>query len=373
MAAGAALGVVKQIQALADGPPTPEMRDCLGQVVASLLFFLDHPDSRVRMNAARTLLKLTTGYPDDMLNLDLSRARSALERCQASLAEGNNDTDSEEFQDLLTSLLEGSTNGHSKDARRSDPATSSAAAAATSSEKKQQRGEVVLKVGDAADSKVRAAMLDKVVAVAGVVSLTFEGEFVIVSTRSPDVAADASFLADLLSAVKKQGVEGVSLVSAAAAGDRAASTSAASDTTARGSSVAASSSAPPEAAPTLDGDEAEEGEPAYLDDEEDQVMSESAGSSSQKPKPPSGPESASGGYASAGGFVEGVGSAPQFGNAPQWTFFSQNTFMTGRRIQEFDDDPSISARLAKKKKQEQQKRSEEKSRLGRLSSWLTGR
>ncbi|CAE7196165.1 unnamed protein product [Symbiodinium sp. CCMP2592] len=57
-------------------------------------------------------------------------------------------------------------------------------------------------------------------------------------------------------------------------------------------------------------------------------------------------------------------------SAPQWTFFAQQTWLDQRRLQEYDDDPSISARLAKKKEQQRQKREEEKSRIGRFASWL---
>ncbi|CAE8628095.1 unnamed protein product [Polarella glacialis] len=340
MAAAAALGVVKQIQALADGPPTPEMRDCLGQVVSSLLFFLDHPDSRVRISAAKTLVKLNSDYPDDVKKLDVSRARSALAH-----AEEGGDQDSEELRNLLQRFLGEDVDNGATNGRPLGEVFSSG-----------PRGEVVLKVSEQADGKVRAAMLEKIVALPGVVSVTFEGVYVIVSTRTPTVAADASFLADLLSALKALGAAGVSLVSAAAASS--ASSSAPRDR------AASSSSGPEEvqleADASFEEEEGQEAEPAYLDDEDNDVAG--LGGSGGAPPP-------------SGSREPGPGGCPPSpaGGPPQWTFFTQNNWMSGRRIQEFDDDPTIASRLAKAKKREEERKAEDKSKLGRLSSWLTGR
>eukprot|EP00930_Biecheleria_cincta_P028488 TRINITY_DN1988_c0_g1_i1.p1 TRINITY_DN1988_c0_g1~~TRINITY_DN1988_c0_g1_i1.p1 ORF type:complete len:422 (+),score=88.70 TRINITY_DN1988_c0_g1_i1:30-1268(+) len=411
MAATAALGVVKQIQSLADGPPTPEMRDCLGQVVSSLLFFLEHPDCRVRIQAARTLAKLSSGYPEDFASLDLARARTALKRCQD--AEDQSGENFEEFQELLASLLgEQATSSPSREKRSSDGLFRSPDRGAP--EKRGQvvlkdrgapekRGQVVLKVSEQTDGKAQGALLEKIVALDGVVSVTFEGDYVIVSTRSVTVAADASFLADLLSAVKAQGIEGVSLVRTSAAngsgypayadgdrgsgypayadgdrgsgypayadGDRGSGYPAYADGDRGGASSSqslpskASGSAEPQAASTQarEADEYEdEAEPAYLDDEDDEVDVPRGGRSGPAAAGAGAPSSSSSGP----GPVNGV---------PQWTFFSQNNWMNGRRVLEYDDDPSIAARLAKKKKEEQQRKEEEKSRLGRLSSWFAGR
>merc|ERR1719162_35975 len=58
------------------------------------------------------------------------------------------------------------------------------------------------------------------------------------------------------------------------------------------------------------------------------------------------------------------------GGGPQWSFFSQSNWMTGRKVQEFDDDPTIAARLAKAKRREEAKKEESRSRLGFVPSWL---
>uniref|UniRef100_A0A7S4Q7M2 Uncharacterized protein n=1 Tax=Alexandrium monilatum TaxID=311494 RepID=A0A7S4Q7M2_9DINO len=370
MAAAGALNVVKQIQALAEGPRTPEMRECLGQVVSSLLFFLDHPDSRVRLSAARTLVKLSNGYREDMQRFDMSRARSALARCKNAEAEGIASVDSEELRRLLGEILE---EAGSEDPRPSSsiaslsaaPAPDARAAAATSSTTGASdvgaaapdgRGQVVLKVGHSTDGRLKAAILEKVVVLPGVVSVTFEGLFVIVATKTSATAADAGFLAELLTAVQAQGLQGVSLVSAANAGGAGAAAGLAGHPTSLDESGPGGSACSRAAAGAEDAlgeaaeaeDEEDEAEPAYLDDDEDEVA------------------------APSGAFGAGPGAPVGLSGGSTWTFFSQTNWMTGRRLQEFGDDPTIAARLAKAKKREEDRREEERSRIGRISSWLLG-
>lgn len=361
MAAAPALNVVKQIQSLAEGPVTPEMRECLSQVVSSLLFFLDHPDSRVRLSAARTLVKLSSNYPQDIMKLDVSRARSALQRCRKAEADGAANSDSQELQALLEDLLgdrvssNGVPSGASSKAPVSDPAAMTTASAAAPSmpsgsgtiSATEERGQVVLQVAQNTEGKLKAAILEKVVVLMGVVSVTFEGSFVIVATKTASIAADAGFLADLLTAVRAQGLEGVSLVSAANAGSvDAPSTTSEINGCGSPATAAFGSSA------VIDGDhddDDDEGEPAYLDDDEDEVV-------------------LGGGYNSPCG----LGGGPLGAGGAQWSFFSQSNWMTGRRLQEFGDDPTIAARLAKAKRKEEEKKEQDKSRIGMISSWLGG-
>eukprot|EP00933_Yihiella_yeosuensis_P084566 TRINITY_DN99118_c0_g1_i1.p1 TRINITY_DN99118_c0_g1~~TRINITY_DN99118_c0_g1_i1.p1 ORF type:complete len:360 (+),score=81.09 TRINITY_DN99118_c0_g1_i1:117-1196(+) len=357
MAADAALAVVKQIHGLIDGPPTEEMKECLGQVVSSMLFFLDHPDSRVRLSAANALVKLSTGYAESLYKLDLSKARSSCERCQKAREEGLGDADSQELEKLLTQLLD----REAQDRENSAVASSQGSSAKPGASLTEERGEVVLKVSEQADAKIRAAMLEKIVALSGVVSVTFEGLFVIVSTRSANVAADASFLADLLSAVKAQGIQGVSLVSAAAAGVGSCPPSP-SKPGSSGYPMSGSSAVkleePDNSSAVPDGSDGYGEEAQYLDEEENDVSAHRASSSV--------------GATGSGGYPGGQASSVLRPGGPQWTFFSQTTFMSGRRIQEFDDDPSIASRLAKAKRREEERKKEEKSKIGRLSSWLLG-
>jgi len=95
-------------------------------------------------------------------------------------------------------------------------------------------------------------------------------------------------------------------------------------------------------------------EPGYLDDDDDEVNEVN---------------DVCAGNAAANGFV---GQGP-----PQWSFFAQTNWMTGRRVQEFDDDPTIAARLAKAKQRvaerEAERREEQKSTLGRLFTGIWGK
>jgi len=312
MSAETALNVVRQIQGLAEGPRTPEMKACLGKVVFSLQAFLDHPDSRVRLSAARALLKLARGYTEEMPALDMSKTRTAYARWGES-----HEIASKELQGVLGEVL--TAIGEPPEAPQ-DSAGAEAASSSTSGKPSDDaRGEVILRVGESADQKVKVKIFENVVSVRGVVSVTVEGPHIIVNTRSQNVASDTAFLGDLLMAVKKAQGDGehtVSLVSASAhhkAGD---------------------GSQKEDAGPTVIEDD---DEPRYIDEDEDDEPAET----SEAP--------------------------PQ-----QWTFFSQQHWMTGRRVQEFDDDPSIVSRLAKAKQKEEEKKEEGKTRLGMLFQYWTG-
>eukprot|EP00927_Polykrikos_kofoidii_P077136 TRINITY_DN74110_c0_g1_i1.p1 TRINITY_DN74110_c0_g1~~TRINITY_DN74110_c0_g1_i1.p1 ORF type:complete len:384 (+),score=79.57 TRINITY_DN74110_c0_g1_i1:246-1397(+) len=381
MAAGAALNVVKQIQALADGPETPEMHECLGQVVSSLQFFLDHPDSRVRLTAARTLLKLARGYGESVAALDLTRAHASLARCDQALRNGEATPEDEELRGLLKVMLAGpgpeaGAPGDNEKVNRtceistSMDRTGSIPAAATGGT--EERGEVVIKVGEGTDGKVKAAILDQIVGLTGVVSVTFEGTYVIVNTRTKRTAADTEFLADLLTALKCQGVHGAALVSANplvagpppnnwgqkggyGTGGFTGCTGGGYADGGKGQYTASNKAVPV----VVDDDE----EPGYLDDDEDEVIDAGI--------------PGSGGAAGDAGMAQGningaLGGRPSGLSGQQWSFFAQSNWMTGRRVQEFDDDPTIASRLRKAKQKDSDKRQAEKSRIGRLFSSLTG-
>mmetsp|Transcript_126421 Transcript_126421/g.236303 ORF Transcript_126421/g.236303 Transcript_126421/m.236303 type:complete len:325 (-) Transcript_126421:33-1007(-) len=321
MAAQQAFNVVKQIEALADGPATPELRECLGQLVSSLQFFLDHPDSRVRLGSARALLKLAKGFSEDFAQKDLSKAKDALAKAQSS-----EESEDKELEGLLAECLD--MESRRPDARKepelyadaSTPgeapvAASEAPVAAKSSE--DEVAEVVLQVGADTDGATKAKILEKVISISGVVSVTFELENVIVRARTQSIANDPTFAQDIKSVIQTQGLD-----------------------------CSSKDDGPP--GPAVLDDDDDDAEPAYLDDEDGAV---------EEITPAGMPGSSSG--------VGGAGGA-----APQWSFFSQSNWMTGRRVQEFDEDPTIAARLAKAKKRMEERRKEEESRLGRLSSWM---
>lgn len=311
MSAETALNVVRQIQGLAEGPRTPEMKACLGKVVFSLQAFLDHPDSRVRLSAARALLKLARGYTEEMPALDMSKTRSAYARWGES-----HEIASKELQGVLGEVL--TAIGEPPEAPQDSAGAEAASSSTSGKHSDDARGEVILRVGESADQKVKVKIFENVVSVRGVVSVTVEGPHIIVNTRSQNVASDTAFLGDLLMAVKKaqgDGEHSVSLVSASA------------------HSKADDGSQKEDAGPAL----VEDDEPRYIDEDEDDAPTEAAGAPTQ-----------------------------------QWTFFSQQHWMTGRRVQEFDDDPSIVSRLAKAKQKEEEKKQEGKTRLGMLFQYWTG-
>lgn len=380
MTAAAALAVVRQVQGLAEGPKTPELRQCIGQVVNPLLAFSDHPDSRVRLGAARALLKLSAGYPEDVAKLDLTRARSTLSRSRTAVENGDNDVETQEIIQLLTDTFR-AIGDHAEVLTASPKAATAATPWAVSSTTAvcstaaptadaaaggdagtngreavsacgtEERGEIALK----ASGTDRAALLSKVVSMQGVVSVTFEGDLVIVNTRTRAVSADESFRADLLAAVQsasydaaKGDPDGSTNGAAGVGGGAARDTAGASAT--QGTGANADEGANDESVLVNDDDDVE---PMYLDDEEEEDT-----------KPPARSPFVGGGasptYSGLGG---GAGS-------PTWSFFSQSNWMTGRKVQEFDDDPTIAARLARAKKREEEKRKEEASKIGFISSWF---
>jgi hypothetical protein len=323
MAAAAALNVVKQIEALADAPETPQMKDSLGQLVTSLQFFLDHPDSRVRLGAARTLLKLSRGYSEDFKKIDLVKATSALARCRACSEEADEET--AELGRLLAETLEGEA--------RTDRQNSPGAAASSADDKRpKERGEVVLKVPESTEQAIKVAIQEKVIKISGVVSAAFEAENLIVNTLNLETSRDPALLKELLGALTSQGLEGISAPS-------------------RPAVPGIDHQSPDDGAEPGYIDD-EDGEPAYLDDDDDDNDGVDRGNDDSRQQ--------------SGGKESNTGDA----GSQNWSFFAQTNWMTGRRMQEFDDDPTIAARLAKAKQKREEKKKEDDSRIGFLTRWL---
>lgn len=324
------------------------------------------------------LLKLSQSYSAEVQRLDLSRAKSALARCDSKIAEGCSDCDAQELRPLLADLLraamptkvvelhKGAVGGvqHSVAAVPS-ASVAPAAPSSTGLPTTDGRGEVVLRIGADAGAKMKAAILEKVLPLSGVVSVAFEGAFIIVSTRSPGVAAGAGFLTDLLGAVQEH-AQGVSLVNTTGGGPRTAAVHpealssrepAPQEDPARCPDFARTASksraAAEEEVEEEEGDLAGTDGPAYLDEQEE-GHSTSAGATAWN-------------VGSPGGMPGTLQPAGQF------SFFSQTNWMTGRQIQEFGDDPTIAARLQRAKQREEEKRIEEEKRSKfRLPAWLLG-
>lgn len=340
MAAAAALNVVKQIEGLADAPATSQMRDCLGQLVTSLQFFLDHPDNRVRVGSARTLLKLSRGYGDDFRKNDLTKVQAALERTRGEEA------DEPELLKLLVDIMEPSSVTAATEACSSNTDSTAPASGSTELPPKDNPGQVVLTLSDESDDKAKASITTKIIGVPGVVSVTLhENRHVIVTAKNTDMAKDPSFLEDLQGAIEK-GTDGNTL--------KVQSTERIKQSQSGGASGSSDKDKPEDtdlAPKSSQVDLDEDIEPTYLDDEDE-------------PEQSGGP---AGGFSSSAGINSaGINSA----GVPQWSFFSQSNWMTGRRVQEFDDDPTIAARLARAKQRAEERREEERSRIGFMSRWL---
>lgn len=360
MAAENALKVVRQIQGLADGPKTDQMRECLGHVVSSLQFFLDHPDSRVRGSSAKAMARLATTYTDDIRRLDLSKTKAAYRKCCSAADAGAAEQDVLELRALLAEVLV---------AAGVEAAAVPAEVVASAEQKVDGRGEVVLRVGERCEN--RASILEAVVKVPGVVSVTLEGDHVVVNTRTRALATDSAFMFDLLKAVREQAngqkVEVVRGAAPGQGGGAAPGQSGVDDTEPQSAKVDA---------PTAD-----DTEPQYLDDDdEDEVVlsMESPGATAGSPFAPGMGMGGlggmgMGGMGGMGGTPGGLGALGGAPGQPQWSFFSQNTWMTGRRVQEFQDDPAIAARLARVKEREDARKAEEQSRLSKITSWFAGR
>jgi len=307
-----------------------------GVVCKSLAAFVGHPDSHVSVSVARSLWKVVEFYPDS-LGCTLSNVRRAHEELVRLSKESILDADSKEafrLYEKILSRIEGWEVARTIE-EEDEP---------IKRKPKERTGQVVLKTPiQKEDQELRDSLLTKVVSLPDVQSSTFEGDFIIVITQSLAVADDAMFLADLLNVIKEQGVHGVSLVGSMIPHLGA---SALPSSAIGGSSATSSTAMPTELEKDEDEDKADDEQPAgYLDD----MPCEGQGLSEQPP-------------------TQGQGEKA----VPHWSFFSQQSWIDARRMQEWEDDPTIAARLAKKKMEMQKKREEDERRFSRWTSWLVG-
>lgn len=214
-------------------------------------------------------------------------------------------------------------------AATSSTAPSSTAPASTAPARvgTEDRGEVVIKLGEMNNATAKAVVLDRIVNIHGVVSVTFERDFVVIATRTSALESYTTFVNELISELASHGIVGVQLVSPSLPG-----ISPCEAPTTTSTSVAM-------VGETQD----DEDEPSYLDDEGDESGAEEITQSKELDK------------------------------ERQWSFFAQDNWITYRRVQEHGEDPRIAARLAKAKQREEEKRKEDQSRIGRIFSALSSR
>ncbi|CAE7384575.1 unnamed protein product [Symbiodinium pilosum] len=341
MSAEQALQIVRGISSAVTGVERSdandqEMRAAAGRVCTSLMFFIEHPDSRVQVHCVGMVRKCYERYRDAISEEDMPKVRQAYANCVKMAAEDTLIEDKKTALNMLGWIVSRADGAEFARSYHDDELD-------VTSKAKDQGGQVALKEPLQQDNEeLRASLLEQVIKMPQVVSVTFEAEFVIVATRTAADARNANFLADLLNVMMEQGAHGVSLVNSRTCGTSALT----------GGSCATSSTAMPaeggrqEESNKAGQDQDQEATvPAYLDDELDQGAAERLG---------------------AEHLQQGDSSLPQ------WTFFSQQSWLDQRKLQEYEDDPSIAARLAKKKQQQQQKHEEETSRISRFTSWLVG-
>lgn len=306
-------------------------------------------DVRTRLNMARCLKKVAKRIPNFLSKIkeaDADRVREALKLARQEELDHHD----EAYQELVE-FLEFVTEETGSDVfrRRLSPKHPLKEVPLV------PPGQVVLQVRQPITSEVRTALLGKVLILDGVLSVTFEEGYVIVATRSV-ATADPTFLSKLMNVLIEQGVLGELFSVGEATGAPIGAVSNAhplASASGAGSSSTSSTGIPTEADREDDGQA--QADPAYLDDEHE--LKDRVGLDGEP----------GAGYGSSEGRAEaGAGAA----GVPQWTFFSQRNWMMERRLQEYEDDPTIASRLANKKKQQQKKREEDTKRFRWLSSWI---
>lgn len=310
MAAPQALALVKQIEALTESPSSQCLEEYVTRLLPSLQFFLEHPDSRVRNGSARSLLRLSRHADEDFARQDLSRARAALEKCRSC-----DDPEYAELEDLLAELfgepLRSEKTGKVDQTAGSETASTSASSPARAV--RSQGSDVIIELDGSIDETVREAIRNKVVALANVVSVTFEDDWAVVKVKSQALASDDAFIEEIVGVLKAQGAHCQQVIKPGFACD---------------------TDADPE---YIDGEE---------DDEEPAQLNEKV-------------------HANADGAQQATGAS--------WSFFSHSTWTTYRKTQEYHDDPRIAARLAKAKQRREEEQRTRQSRFGMISTWLDWR
>jgi len=299
---------------------------------------LIHEDIEAKLTAARSMKKIRQRMPNFLTKVresDAERVRHALRVAREEELDHPNDEAYQELVELLEYVVDGGTEVFR---RRLSPKNEPKEAPAA-----VPYGQVVLQVKQQMDD--RAALLNQILLLDGVVSVTFEDGYVIVATRSV-ATADPTFLSKLMSALGEQGLVGelFSVGEATGGGMGAPNAHPFASASAAGSSSTSSTGIPTEA--DREDENQAQAEPTYLDDELNDGFdgNQSAGY----------PSGAPGGGA----------------GVPQWTFFSQKNWMMERRLQEYEDDPNVAARLANKKKQQQKKQKEDAKKFRWLTSWI---
>ncbi|CAE7311859.1 unnamed protein product [Symbiodinium natans] len=174
MSAEQALQIVRGISQAAEiesaGTDNAEgLREAAGRVCASLMFFLEHPDSRVQVHCAGTMKKCFERYSDAISAEDMVKVRRAYTRCIQTAKENTLDGDRQVALRILgwiVSRADGEDYARAQNDEEEDLVTCPA---------KDRGGQVAVKaVGQKDDEELRAGLLAEVIKLPQVVSVTFE-------------------------------------------------------------------------------------------------------------------------------------------------------------------------------------------------------
>lgn len=352
MAVPAAVALVRQVQSIVESQELLKEQGGVDQVVYLLDCFLDHPDSRARMGAVRTLAQLTARLGHENKSLpEMPQARRILARMESEEQHNNVvDSDAEELCRLLRAALGNSI---------TQPVQREAAP------KENEKGvtlnsTAVLRIGAFDRSverhvdfneQVRLSISRSLVEIAGVVSVTYDSNEIVVRTRTPDLACDTLFAEDVCVTVEEQLVHCglshrhlvVAPVGDSACGDTVPiyldDSDASEDEICNvqaaklglGGTATSTGSHGNNSEISSDGDE-----PAYLDDSDD----------------------------------DNCGEMCHLG-VKGWSIFGRDGWLSLQKIHEYDEDPSLIARLRRAHLRSERKQREEQSRVRRLLSVIT--
>jgi len=301
------LAWVRQIQTLAENVELLREQACLTQIANILDRHLEHPDCHTRHAAASALATLSRRCTTDEWQ-SLGLPTTKRMMTESQLLPAEQAGSLDSFHDFLISIKQGARLSDSE--QPNDPLKAG-----------EGRGEIRIKIvgSHGLSQEVRIALLQAVVNVEGAVSATCGNEQLVVVTLTPSTARSSRFLEDIHQTIRQHVGEGSQVLHLDASLARARDED--------GPSYFDDSLS------ECMEDSTDEDEPLYLDDDEEENEEGSA-------------------------------------NLLSWDC-ARLAWSGGQRLQEFDDDPTLVARLRKARQKLEKKQSDEQSRVQRLFSMVT--
>jgi len=373
MAVPSTVAFLRQVQGVVESPELLKENNCVDEVVSFLDSSLENPDSRARLSAARALAQLAAHLgSEDRGCLKLHHAPKVLARAQL---QSTTDAVDAELNSLLATVL-GDQDGQlpkvtEKDAKDVPRAPRGVPHVVRLNVCLDMDDTARTAVCQALDDTARTAVRQALVQMGGVVSVTFETGHrslvssapfrnvspslqIVVGARGSELVSDPAFVEDIRTTAEEElrrlgGTEHVK-VSVASGMEDLVPTVASRRYSSGGSGnhgrcpdeedTHTNNFGQPETSPWNEGEtveDEEDDEPMYLDDSEDES-----------------PEAL----------------PTEFGKS--FSFFSPaGLFLTSHRLQGFEEDPSLMARLQKARARCERRRLQEQMRLSRVLSVIT--